>query len=317
MQLVKQSLPSLVVRHRRDAAVGAQPQAFDNRTRPAAHSRRVLAICATPPPTSRDTCRETIEWEIPSELQPKPEDCDFDLDRALSAVLGLQATVPEDAFTAPTLGTERAGSGVLIRKDGLVLTIGYLITEAESIWLTSSVGGAVPGTCSATTRRPGSGWCRRSAGSTSRRSKSAPASRVGAGDKAVLAAEGGRRHAVAAHRRRPPGIRRLLGIPARPRDLHRAGASVLGRRRADRRRRQPDRHRLAACAAFERPRAAPRRQHGGADRPVAADPRRHADLRPAEPAAAAVARALRRRGRGRTRRRRRHVGARAGEQEPG
>src|SRR5204862_772993 len=86
-----------------------------------------------------------IEWEIPAEIQPKPGDCAFDLDRALGAVLGLHATVPEDAFTAGTLGTERAGSGVLIRKDGLVLTIGYLITEAESLWLTSSVGGAVPG----------------------------------------------------------------------------------------------------------------------------------------------------------------------------
>src|SRR6202790_4905811 len=87
----------------------------------------------------------TIDWEIPSEIQPKPEDCAFDLDRTLGGVLGLQATIPEDAFSAPTLGTERAGSGVLIRRDGLVLTIGYLITEAESIWLTSSVGGAVPG----------------------------------------------------------------------------------------------------------------------------------------------------------------------------
>src|SRR5690349_14120276 len=88
---------------------------------------------------------QTMDWEIPTEFQPKPEDYDFDLDQALSAVLGLQATVPQDAFTASTLGTERAGSAVLIGKDGLVLTIGYLITEAESIWLTSSVGGAVPG----------------------------------------------------------------------------------------------------------------------------------------------------------------------------
>src|SRR5882757_10312895 len=88
----------------------------------------------------------TTDWEIPGEFQPKPEEYEFDLDNALSAVVGLQATVPEDAFTAGTLGTERAGSGVLIRKDGLVLTIGYLITEAESIWLTSSVGGAVPAT---------------------------------------------------------------------------------------------------------------------------------------------------------------------------
>src|ERR1051325_4236792 len=86
----------------------------------------------------------TIEWEIPAELQPKPEDYAFDLDRALGPWLGLHATVPEDAFTATTLGTERAGSGVLIRKDGLVLTIGYLITEAESTWLSPTGGGARP-----------------------------------------------------------------------------------------------------------------------------------------------------------------------------
>ena len=88
---------------------------------------------------------KTVDWEIPSEIQPKPADCAFDLDAALSAVLGLRATIPEDAFTAGTLGTEHAGSGVLIRKDGLGLTIGYLVTEAETIWLTSPGGGAVPG----------------------------------------------------------------------------------------------------------------------------------------------------------------------------
>src|SRR3984885_12007949 len=87
----------------------------------------------------------TIDWEIPGELQPKAESFAFDLDDKLNGILGLQATVPDDAFTASTLGTERAGSGVLIRKDGLVLTIGYLITEAESIWLTLSDGRAVPG----------------------------------------------------------------------------------------------------------------------------------------------------------------------------
>jgi len=36
-----------------------------------------------------------IDWEIPGEFQPKAEDCAFDLDGALSGVLGLQATVPE------------------------------------------------------------------------------------------------------------------------------------------------------------------------------------------------------------------------------
>ena len=43
-----------------------------------------------------------------------------------------RAEIPEDAFTAQILGTERAGNGVVIRDDGLVLTIGYLITEAST-----------------------------------------------------------------------------------------------------------------------------------------------------------------------------------------
>jgi len=67
-------------------------------------------------------------WKVPSAVQPKPEDYGYDLDHALSCVVGLHATVPADAFTAETLGTERAGNGVFIRGNGLVLTIGYLIT---------------------------------------------------------------------------------------------------------------------------------------------------------------------------------------------
>src|SRR5690348_9237563 len=140
----------------------------------------------------------TIEWEIPAELQPKPEDYAFDLDRALGAVLGLHATVPEDAFTAGTLGTERAGSGVLIRKDGLVLTIGYLITEAESIWLTSSIGGAVPGHVLGYDQETGFGLVQALGRLNVTPLELGTKQRVGAGDKAILAAEGGRRHAVAA-----------------------------------------------------------------------------------------------------------------------
>jgi S1-C subfamily serine protease len=52
--------------------------------------------------------------------------------------------VPEDAFTAETLGTERAGSGVIIGQ-GIVLTIGYLITEAEEIWISLNDGSVVAG----------------------------------------------------------------------------------------------------------------------------------------------------------------------------
>lgn len=74
------------------------------------------------------------EWKVPLAAQPRAEDYDFDLERVLSAVVGLHSIIPGDSFTANTLGTERVGNGVLIG-DGLVLTIGYLITEAETVWL--------------------------------------------------------------------------------------------------------------------------------------------------------------------------------------
>ncbi|MFL5085015.1 MAG: trypsin-like peptidase domain-containing protein, partial [Xanthobacteraceae bacterium] len=84
------------------------------------------------------------DWQVSSVLQPKPEDYDYDLDTALASMVALRATIPGDAFTAETLGTERAGQGAVIRSDGLVLTIGYLITEAEEVWLTTNDGRTVP-----------------------------------------------------------------------------------------------------------------------------------------------------------------------------
>src|SRR5262245_13395268 len=74
------------------------------------------------------------DWEMPHTVQPKPENYSYDLEGALTTLVGLRAIIPSDAFTAETLGTERTGNGVLIR-EGVVLTIGYLITEAETIWL--------------------------------------------------------------------------------------------------------------------------------------------------------------------------------------
>jgi S1-C subfamily serine protease len=85
------------------------------------------------------------DWTLPANLQPKPGDYAYDLNRALASVVGLSAQAPPDAFTAEVLGTERAGNGVLIRDDGLVLTIGYEIVEAEQVWLTAGTGRVVPG----------------------------------------------------------------------------------------------------------------------------------------------------------------------------
>ena len=63
------------------------------------------------------------EWKVPPANQPRAADYSFDLDRVLSSVVGLHSIIPSDASSADTLGTERAGNGVLI-DDGLVLKIG-------------------------------------------------------------------------------------------------------------------------------------------------------------------------------------------------
>src|SRR5258707_2395341 len=84
------------------------------------------------------------EWKVPPANQPRPGDYSFDLEGVLASVVGLHSTIPADAFSADTLGTERAGNGVLI-DDGLVLTIGYLITEAEAVWLHLGDGRVVEG----------------------------------------------------------------------------------------------------------------------------------------------------------------------------
>ena len=68
----------------------------------------------------------------------------MDIDRILPSIVTVRSSVPDDAFTAATLGTVREGSGVVIREGGLVLTIGYLITEAEEVWLTSNTGKVFP-----------------------------------------------------------------------------------------------------------------------------------------------------------------------------
>jgi S1-C subfamily serine protease len=88
---------------------------------------------------------EPTSWAFPPELQPDPEDVGFDLARALDAVVALRSEVPDAAFTAGVLGTERFGSGIVIRDDGLILTIGYLITEASSVWISTNAGAAVEG----------------------------------------------------------------------------------------------------------------------------------------------------------------------------
>ena len=138
------------------------------------------------------------EWKVPASVQPKPEDYAYDLDAALSAVVGVRAIIPGDAFTAETLGTERAGNGVLIRADGLVLTIGYLVTEAETIWLTLIDGRAVPGTVLAYDQATGFGLIQALARLDLPALPIGQSSAVSVGERVVVGGAGGRQKSVAA-----------------------------------------------------------------------------------------------------------------------
>jgi len=177
---------------------------------------------------------ELSDWAFPPEMQPDPKVARFDLASALSSLVLLRAEVPEDGFTAGILGTERIGNGVVIRDDGLVLTIGYLITEATTIWLNTVEGQAVAGHALAYDQQTGLGLVQ-------------PLGRLGVpalargttaschvGDGVVVASHGGRRHALQATliaKREFAGYweyvldEALFTAPAHP---HWSGAALIG-----------------------------------------------------------------------------------------
>jgi len=63
---------------------------------------------------------------------------------ATNAVVGVKVKALPNARSNDSLGEERNGSGILIREDGLILTIGYLILEADQVEIVDSSGTTVP-----------------------------------------------------------------------------------------------------------------------------------------------------------------------------
>jgi S1-C subfamily serine protease len=104
------------------------PRAVSRGRRLAAAALAALACAAAPaaafaqaatPPTGNAFSGERIEA----------------LKRAHIATVGVRALAVDDAFSNESLGRQRLGSGVVIEPDGLVLTISYLVLEAERVEL--------------------------------------------------------------------------------------------------------------------------------------------------------------------------------------
>jgi S1-C subfamily serine protease len=141
---------------------------------------------------------DTKPWAFDESLQPRAEQLGFDLAPLLDAMVLLRVEIPEDAFTASILGTERVGYGVVIRDNGLVLTIGYLITEAETIWLTSNTGAVVAGHALAYDQASGFGLVQALGELRAPMLERGSSREVAAGDEVYVIGHGGRAHALKA-----------------------------------------------------------------------------------------------------------------------
>lgn len=109
-------------------------------------------------------------------------------------MVSIKSLVPDDAMSASLLGTERTGHGARIREDGLIATIGYIIHEAESIWIGSPGGGMVPGFVVGYDFESGFGLVKPSMPLKGRAAPIGSAKNLRAGDPVSVVSSGGRSH---------------------------------------------------------------------------------------------------------------------------
>jgi len=122
----------------------------------------------------------------------------FDVDSTLSAIVRLNTEVPFDGYTAPFLGTEREGNGIIIDDNGLILTIGYLIVEAMSISVTNENGHTIHAESVAYDYDSGFGLVRASEGLDTLPLELGSSASANVGNDVLVAGHGGREAAIAA-----------------------------------------------------------------------------------------------------------------------
>ena len=124
---------------------------------------------------------------MPAAAQDKSQS---DAEQTLSAIVRIKTKIIKDARSAETLGLQREGSGVVIR-DGYVLTIGYLVMEAEAIEVTGADGTAVPAAVAGYDHASGFGLLRLLAPLAGRPLPLGDASALAEREAAMIASHGG------------------------------------------------------------------------------------------------------------------------------
>jgi len=92
------------------------------------------ALAATTPPVTNDDGTRATRAADAQDVQG------LDAERLYAALVHVEATAVPNARSSATLGREREGTGTVISKDGMILTIGYLLVEADQIKVTDNRG---------------------------------------------------------------------------------------------------------------------------------------------------------------------------------
>jgi serine protease Do len=108
--------------------------------------RRVLAVVVAACAAQVLPAHASMARSVADTQQPDPaNDAAYQkLVDAANAVVGVKVKAIPNARSNESLGEERVGSGIIIPRDGLVLTIGYLVLEADTVQITDSAGQTVP-----------------------------------------------------------------------------------------------------------------------------------------------------------------------------
>jgi S1-C subfamily serine protease len=106
----------------------------------------MLVLLVAFPAYASDSAAADVIAKAPAQSSEDASSDTIDAEKLLGAIVKVSTRSAPDARSADSLGTAREGTGVVIGKDGLVLTIGYLVVEADDVQITDSNGRAIPAT---------------------------------------------------------------------------------------------------------------------------------------------------------------------------
>jgi S1-C subfamily serine protease len=123
----------------------------------------------------------------------------IDAEAFFAAIVKIETRALPDARSAATLGAEREGTGVVIAPDGLILTIGYLLVEADDVKIVDDRGRTLPARVVAYDHATGLGLVRPIAPLDAVPLKLGDSSRLSEADPVLIVNNGGRSEATRAY----------------------------------------------------------------------------------------------------------------------